>query len=216
MHTVSPYRFLCTREDSTKDRANTVSNWNIANAVTVGRIIITPVTGYWIMDGAYGYALGGLIYAGLSDQLDGVLARRFKLRTVLGSYLDPVADKLLIFTTVCSLASQGVIPIWLAALILSRDAAIISGSALLIQQKGGISRILTSSHDLENSIEPSFISKLNTTMQITLTLTAVLHAGDWEIISSSMLEAIQWGTAATTTISGASYGYSFWMQYRWK
>lgn len=193
-----------------------MSNWNIANAVTAGRIIIAPVTGYWILSGDYDYALGGLIYAGISDHIDGVLARRFKLRTVLGSYLDPVADKLLIFTTTCSLAGQGIIPVWLAALILSRDAAIISGSALIIHKKGGINRIIASSHDLQTSIEPSLISKLNTTMQITLTLSAVLYACEWEIISSSLLDAIQWGTAATTTISGAVYGRSFWKQYRWR
>lgn len=198
-------------EKDCKQPQPVASDWNIANAVTVGRIIIAPLMGYWIVTGAHDYALGGLLYAGASDWLDGLLARRLGLRTVLGSYLDPVADKLLMFVTTCSLASQDIIPIWLAALVVGRDVGIVIGSTLLLRNNTGVQPVLASSHGLlRNAIEPSRVSKANTTMQIALVFAAVLHVGDWGLVSAALLETMEWGTATTTTISGVLYARSFW------
>lgn len=189
----------------------TASVWNVANMVTVGRIIVTPLTAYSIVVGAYDYAFAGLLYAGVSDWLDGFLARRYKLQTVLGSYLDPAADKLLITSTTLSLASQSVIPVWLASVIVARDLAIISGVAVLMYRNQTVSFSKTVGNGgLHQALEPYLISKVNTTFQIVLMFAAVVHAADWGIVSQPYLDSIGLATAVITTASGAVYAHYFW------
>lgn len=187
-----------------------VSPWNIANAVTVGRILAAPLTGHWIVTGYYDMALGGLIYAGISDWLDGFLARRLNLHTVIGSYLDPAADKLLISTTTVCLAHQDVIPTWLAALIIGRDVALVVGWGAILQGKAGTftaSRIYA--NGVPKAIEPLMISKVNTAMQITLCFAGVISAGDLNIITGPVVEGVGLATALTTSASGVSYALEY-------
>lgn len=201
------------RPYSTKEKHgchDEVSSWNVANAVTMGRIVAAPVTGYCILGGEFGMALGGLLYAGGSDWLDGYLARRFRIRTVMGSYLDPLADKLLISTTTICLAYQEVIPLWLAALIIGRDIGLIAGwSALLGGKTGSFSPVKVFRASGANAIEPLFISKLNTAMQIILSFAGVVYAGDWGLVNESIMNGIGLATAVTTTGSGLTYGLKF-------
>lgn len=196
------------RQNASDDLA--VSPWNVANAVTLGRIVAAPLTGYWILQEQYDLALGGLLYAGASDWLDGFLARRFRLRTVLGSYLDPAADKLLITTSTICLAYQHVIPPWLAALIVGRDAILVAGWSILLGEKAGsFSPVRVYHAGGTYAIQPVFISKLNTAMQISLSFAAVVSAGNWAIIGEPVVHGLGLATALTTTGSGLSYGLQF-------
>lgn len=185
------------------------SVWNIANAVTTGRLIAAPLTAYWIICESYDFALGALVFAGISDWLDGVLARRLNLRTVLGSYMDPLADKLLVSCATLSLAYQDVLPPWLAALIVSRDVVLMAGSTYLVHRKLGLRSWSLSKHGLTDAVEPFFISKVNTALQISLSFAGVICASNWELITPENLLHLGHVTAVTTGASAAMYGYEF-------
>ena len=186
------------------------SPWNVANAITVGRIAVTPLIGNWIITGRYELALAGLVYAAISDGLDGMLARRLKLQTVVGSYLDPVADKFLISTTSICLAAKGIIPTGLAALMIGRDMGLVGGwlwhthAGSTVEGRARVFQI--------TQLEPLFISKINTSLQIGLGFTGVLYATEWGIVDVRLLDSLSIATAFTTTASGASYMGKFWQR----
>ena len=127
---------------------------NFANIITVIRLLFTPII-IWLIFSSYYYL--GLIFfvlSGLSDALDGFIAKEFNQRTILGSYLDPVADKTLIVSSILALGYMGAIPSWLIILIVSRDLAILG--AVIISWL--VERSL--------KIEPIVSSKINTFLQI--------------------------------------------------
>jgi len=127
---------------------------NFANIITVVRLLFTPII-IWLIFSSYYYL--GLIFfvlSGLSDALDGFIAKQFNQRTILGSYLDPVADKTLIVSSILALGYMGTIPSWLIILIVSRDLAILG--AVIISWL--VERSL--------KIEPIISSKINTFLQI--------------------------------------------------
>lgn len=191
-----------------------VSPWNVANMITCGRILVAPVIGYWIANGEYDVALCGLTYAAISDWTDGILARKFKLHTVLGSYLDPAADKLLIMIATITLTWQSIIPVWLTSLIVGRDIVLVGGWLALIRNRHPQASLGNVFHTIQNTaMEPLLISKLNTTFQIALAFGGVLNAGEWSFLSDESLHNIGLATALTTTASGISYGQRFWA--RW-
>lgn len=95
--------------------------------ITVRRIAVTPLIGNWIITGHYELALAGIVYTAISDGLDGLLARCLRLQTIVGSYLDPAADKLVISTTSVCLAAKGIIPTGFATLMIGRDMDLIGG-----------------------------------------------------------------------------------------
>src|SRR3954468_4437888 len=97
----------------------------IPNLITIGRIILVPVIIALIGQGAWGLAFAGFVVAGLSDALDGFIAKRFAMRSELGAILDPLADKALLVSVYVALALQGAIPCWLAIAVVARDAMVI-------------------------------------------------------------------------------------------
>lgn len=102
----------------------------LANQLTVLRLLLAPVVVICILYGRFGLALSALLLAGLTDMMDGALARRFGENSDLGALLDPLADKVLIVSAVVTLAApiEAVsvrIPAWIAILVLSRDATIL-------------------------------------------------------------------------------------------
>lgn len=131
---------------------------NIPNTITILRVMLVPVLAYLLLHGDYRAALWVLLAAGISDFLDGFIARRFNLLTYLGSVLDPVADKFLIMVSAFILAWIGLIPWWLTAVIMLRDFIIIGGAICYFIRAGGI------------EMNPSFPSKLNTLIQTCLIL----------------------------------------------
>lgn len=84
--------------------------WNVPNVLTFSRLIAAPAVGYLILHDHHAWALGLFAYAGITDLLDGWIARRWKLQTVVGSVVDPMADKLLMAITVGCLAAKGALP----------------------------------------------------------------------------------------------------------
>ena len=98
---------------------------NFANIITIGRLLFTPIIIWLIFSSYYSLGLIFFVLSGLSDALDGFIAKQFNQSTILGSYLDPIADKTLIVSSILALGYMGAIPSWLIILIVSRDFAIL-------------------------------------------------------------------------------------------
>lgn len=164
----------------------------VPTGLTLARLVAVPVMVYLILDGRMGAAFWLFILAGITDALDGYLAKRLDAVSNIGAYLDPLADKALLVAAFLTLGHMDYIPLWLVILIVSRDVLIVGG-ALLYQT---LTQALT--------MEPLFISKVNTTVQIVFVglVLAKLGLG----ISAPVITGI--GTfivAATTVASGAGY-----------
>ncbi|KAL8280938.1 hypothetical protein RQP46_006617 [Phenoliferia psychrophenolica] len=145
--------------------------YTIPNALTVSRILACPAIGYFVLEGQLGTATALLFVAGVTDLVDGYVARRFNMGTVLGSILDPAADKLLMTTMVVTLAMKGMLPLPLAALILGRDVAL-SISAFYFRfaslpQPRTFSRYWDFSIP-SAEVKPTELSKYNTALQLVL------------------------------------------------
>jgi len=171
-------------------------NLTIPNLLSLFRIGLLPIFVIVVLDGNAGRALALFAIAGITDLLDGFIARYFDQASPLGAYLDPVADKLLLMTAYVLLAIPGdrpwlVIPVWIAVLVIARDIAILV-IALVLFLSVGI-----------RDFEPSWVSKWNTFFQI-VSVVLVLASG----VRPSLAIAAQWSLYAvvtTTTISGLSY-----------
>ncbi|KAK8866126.1 CDP-diacylglycerol-glycerol-3-phosphate 3-phosphatidyltransferase [Kwoniella newhampshirensis] len=183
------------------------SPYTIPNALTLMRILACPVLGYTIVQGDFAWATGILFVSGLTDWLDGYLARRFNSRSVLGSILDPAADKALMTTLVGTLAWSGLLPIPLAVIIFGRDLAL-SISAFYFRfvslpKPRTLKRYFDPSMP-SAEVKPTQISKINTLLQ--LVLMGVTTVSPLLTFSIAMpLQALQWTVAGTTIWSGFSY-----------
>ncbi|KAG2427301.1 hypothetical protein HXX76_012497 [Chlamydomonas incerta] len=102
--------------------------YNLPNAVSVARLVSGPVIGYWLVQGHYEAATLALAVSGASDWLDGWLARRLGASSVFGSYLDPLADKVLIGCVAAALLMNGAMPPWVAGVVVGRDVLLVAGS----------------------------------------------------------------------------------------
>jgi cardiolipin synthase len=132
--------------------------------------------------------------AGLTDALDGALARLLNKKTKLGSFLDPLADKILLSTSFISLAIFGLIPSWLAVIVISRDFIILLGLLIL------------SMMSITYEIKPVFVSKVTTTLQIaTVFFALLLKTVTYDKISYDWIMILSWLTASFTIISGLIY-----------
>ena len=133
-----------------------------------------------------------LLAAGISDALDGFVAKRFNAHTELGAYLDPIADKTLLDGIYVALALTGWLPVWLAALVVGRDVLIVLG-VVLIQRRDPVFRA-----------KPLLIGKLNTFAQLALAACALAHAGgliDLGMLVAALIVAV----SLTTLLSAAGY-----------
>ena len=127
---------------------------SIPNLITLGRILLVPIVVWAIASGAMWIAFVLFLGAGLSDAVDGYLAKRFHMTTELGAYLDPLADKALIVSIYITLGINGLIPGWLVILVVSRDIMIV-GAVMLSCLLG-----------TPVKVKPLLVSKLNTAAQI--------------------------------------------------
>lgn len=162
------------------------------NFISLGRLLSVPFIIWCILSDSLLWAFWGMVLAGISDILDGLLARAMHLRTVLGSYLDPIADKLLLVGVFIVLGLKAWIPLWLIILVVFRDVLIVGGILLLMM----LGKPITSS--------PIFISKLNTFLQISVVSITLLQGAYNQnyFAFNQILFAL---TAATTILSGAAY-----------
>jgi cardiolipin synthase len=164
----------------------------LPNLITMARLCAVPATVWLMLNGRLDLAFWMFVAAGVSDAVDGWLARVRNARSALGAILDPMADKLLLVCVYVTLAAIGVLPDWLAILVVFRDMVIVGG-VLALWMLGQPPKI-----------RPMMLSKVNTALQIALAATALLLAG-FGLRADALLSAAVWAVAGTTLASGAAY-----------
>jgi len=166
---------------------------NIPNLITLGRILLVPIVVWAIATpGAMWIAFVLFVAAGVSDAIDGFLAKRFAMTTELGAYLDPLADKALIVSIYLTLGINGDIPRWLVILVVSRDIMIV-GAFMLSWLIGSPLKV-----------KPLVVSKLNTVAQIVFAC-VVLGSLGFEIQADTLKLVLMGLVAALTLLSVAAY-----------
>jgi cardiolipin synthase (CMP-forming) len=165
---------------------------NLANLITLGRLLAVPLIVWLILSGEYGATFWLFGAAGVSDAIDGYVAKRFDQRSDLGALLDPIADKALIVSLFVTLGLAGHLPNWLVILVVFRDLLIIGGFLLATALTQPI------------AWRPLMVSKVNTTLQLVLaaTLLAQLAFG---FPDGGAISALIYLVGATTVASGAAY-----------
>lgn len=166
--------------------------FTLPNAITIARLCAIPVAIWLILKHRLDLAFWVFVAAGVSDALDGWLARVRNSRSAFGAILDPIADKALLVSVYVTLAAIGVLPDWLAILVVFRDLLIVGGVLALWV------------HGQPPAIRPLLVSKVNTVAQIALAALALGLTG-YAIEAPLLLEALVWLVAATTLASGAAY-----------
>lgn len=183
-----------------KERFDTTRLINIANGLTAARVLLVPYFAFLLISGRGKAALAVFAACGLTDGLDGLIARRLRQRTRAGTLLDPVADKLLMATAFIVLTWIHVVPLRLTVMVISRDIVILVGSVLYL--------LLLNASD----IRPTALSKGNTVVQI-LTVIYFLGVAAFPdetsvLIGGAGSPAGKWIVrvcAATTIMSGLQY-----------
>lgn len=164
---------------------------NLPNFITILRIVLIP---FFIIAVVYGYqlfAIGIFVAAAITDALDGFIARAFNMQTQLGTYLDPIADKLLLMSSIIVMTVVGKVPLWLVILIVSRDVIILTGCILIYLLYDSL------------TVRPSILGKATTFLQLSLIM-LVLLAPIFRNLTSWATVAI-WLTAISTVASGVHY-----------
>jgi len=165
----------------------------LPNIITIARLIAVPVVVWLFLVDKMTIAFWLFIIAGISDAIDGYLAKWLDARSVLGSYLDPLADKLLLIAVFLLLGRGGFIPVWLVVLIVARDATLMGVSSLVVRK------------DRKTAMRPLMISKLNTTLQIVLAGLVLSRLGLGFPDIGAGHDILVYAVAVTTTISGMLY-----------
>ena len=164
----------------------------LPNLITLARLCAVPGTVWLILQHRLDLAFLLFVGAGVSDAVDGWLARALDARSALGALLDPVADKALLVSVYVTLAAIGVLPDWLAILVVFRDIVIVGG-VLVLWVLGQ-----------PPSIQPILVSKLNTAVQIGVAALALLLSG-FGLAADALLGLCVLAVAATTLVSGGAY-----------
>ena len=165
---------------------------SVPNLLTIARILMVPLLIWLIISGNFRFAFAIFVVAGITDAVDGFIAKNYDSVTELGAYLDPLADKLLLVSIYVALGLQGFLPDRLVILVVSRDVMIV-GAVILSWLVGKPVRM-----------QPLFLSKANTTVQITL---AALIIGALAFAEPHPV-LILWGSVVVgflTVVSGAQY-----------
>lgn len=165
---------------------------NVPNILTLARIILTPFIVFAILEQRATLALILMAIAGITDMLDGAIARYFNQRSTVGAYMDPLADKLMLVSTMVALYMVHQVPLFLFLAVLFRDLIIIIGALAY--------EMIT--HKLE--MKPTIPSKITTFLQIIFVLTALSDMA-WQLPGVQALQLITWLAFAFTCISGLQY-----------
>ncbi|KAM9059497.1 cardiolipin synthase (CMP-forming) isoform 1-T1 [Megaptera novaeangliae] len=182
--------------------------WTIPNMLSMTRIGLAPVLGYLIIEEDFNIALGVFALAGLTDLLDGFIARNWaSQKSALGSALDPLADKILISILYVSLTYADLIPVPLTYMIISRDVMLIAAVFYVRYRTLPTPRTLSKYFNpcyATARLKPTFISKVNTAVQLIL-VAASLAAPVFNYADSIYLQILWCLTAFTTAASAYSY-----------
>ena len=172
----------------------TATMWrHLPNTLTVLRMALVVPLAWMIRETRYDEAVVVAAIAGLTDALDGFLAKRFRWQSWLGGVLDPIADKLMLVACFVTLGLVGAHPDWLTGLVVGRDVVIVAGAVAW--------------HNLIGRIhaQPTRLSKLTTVVQIVYVLAQLLHLSHWLDLPPRLLEALIVLTAILTAASGLQY-----------
>jgi len=172
---------------------------SIPNLITLGRILLVPVVVWAITSGQMRIAFALFLAAGISDAVDGFLAKRFHMASVLGAYLDPLADKALIMSIYISLSIAGALPISLVILVVSRDIMII-GAFLLAWLV-----------DRPMKVKPLLVSKANTVAQILLATLVLAEQGFG--FNFVMIVDLTMGLVAVLTLLSIAFYLAEWVRH---
>ena len=158
-------------------------------------MLVIPIV-VLLLKKSFGWAIILFAVAGISDALDGYLAKRYNWYSRLGSILDPLADKLLLISSFVALTWLGLIPLWLTTVVIARDLIIVVGGVAF--------HYLIGKFDME----PTFISKANTFLQIVLVLAVAFSYGVYDLGETS-LKLLFYAVLFTSIVSGINYAF-YW------
>lgn len=164
----------------------------LPNLISMARLMAVPVAVWLILSDHLAGAFWLFVAAGISDGIDGFIARRYGLRTLIGSYLDPIADKALLVSVYVTLGARGHLEHWLVILVVFRDLLIVGGAVLYRMIAGAL------------TMRPLFISKINTAAQIALAGVVLAELGlglAYPPVNWLLTDIV----GATTVLSGAAY-----------
>jgi len=186
--------------------------YTIPNFICLSRIAATPLICHFVLSGQDEMAFYGLVVAAISDGLDGLIARNFDQKSVLGSHLDPLSDKILVNSLMISCAIKGTLPVWLVSTVFFRDFFLIAGSfAVAIKGASQAHQPLTKfvlDSDKPLEIKASFISKCNTVLQLALLASAMGGTAFPQTQVIYMVPMLSYATATTTWMSLIGYVYN--------
>jgi cardiolipin synthase len=171
----------------------------LPNLITIGRLFLVPVVILLILEGRWQAAFVIFVLAGLSDAIDGLLARRFGMASELGAYLDPIADKALIVSIYIALAVVGAVPSWLVVLVVARDVMIVAAVILSWLMSKPL------------AMAPFSVSKLNTGAQISFAA-LLLGARAFGVDTGAVVQVGQLVVALLTVASMTAY-LTFWLRH---
>lgn len=164
----------------------------VPNLISLGRLMAVPVAIWLILSDRFTAGFWLFVAAGVSDGIDGFIARRFGLRTKIGSYLDPIADKALLVGVYVTLGARGHLPEWLVILVVFRDVLIVGGAIFYRMIAGAL------------DMRPLLISKVNTVAQIALAGLVLSELGlglVYSPLNTLLIDLV----GVTTMLSGAAY-----------
>ena len=165
---------------------------NVPNLITLARIGLVPIMGFFLYHGAYRIALPIFAIVALTDFADGYIARRFNLRSRFGATLDPIADKLSMFIATVLLAWQGLVPVWFAIAVVARDLVIVFG---VLAYRAAVGHV---------QIAPTWLSKLNTVLEFAVLLLVMADAAGW-LTTGAWMGVLFLLVFTTVFASGAQY-----------
>ncbi|KMS96736.1 hypothetical protein BVRB_8g200410 [Beta vulgaris subsp. vulgaris] len=187
---------------------------NLPNFISISRLISGPVLGWMIVNEWYLPAFVGLAISGATDWLDGYVARRMGINSVVGSYLDPLADKVLVGCVAVAMVEKGLLHPGLVSLVVLRDVMLVGGA--VYKRGSSLSWQWKSWYDFFNldgtrpeKVEPLFISKVNTVFQLILVAAALLQPDLGTSETQAYITYLSWLVASTTVGSTAAYGMHY-------
>ncbi|XP_059437435.1 cardiolipin synthase (CMP-forming), mitochondrial [Corylus avellana] len=184
---------------------------NLPNLISMTRLLSGPVLGWMITNEWYSSAMVGLAISGATDWLDGYVARKMRINSVVGSYLDPLADKVLIGCVALAMVHKDLLHPGLVGLVVLRDVFLVGGA--VYQRGSSLGWEWKSGFDFFNldgtcpqKVEPLFLSKVNTVLQLVLVAAALLQPEFGTQETQSYITYLSWLVASTTVASTAAYG----------
>lgn len=170
----------------------TVRLRDLPNIISFLRLLAVIPVVFLLLEREFGWALLLFAAAGLSDGLDGFLAKHYGWQSRLGGILDPLADKALLVASFLVLGAMSLIPVWLVVAVVFRDLLIVGGA------------ILYNYRVEEVEAAPTMVSKLNTLLQILLVVLVITDAGPVPL-PHGVIEGLVWACLATVVVSGTQY-----------